>query len=186
MIDQTKIFTKQFTPTDGGYIYYPSRKSGGKFVSAGEFERLLSDWEAVAGTRGMWKNACLVALPGLALIVINSLVDLPDWSSKAAAGFSVIGISAWLFWKSLAPRRLVRGRPDIVPPRSKAQVDREVRDLVGWPIIALSLVVCSILFWGALHSPSRGPVRWAVLIGSGIVLLQYLRVAFMKFRDRLD
>lgn len=179
------FFEKQFTPADGGYIYYPSRRSGGKFLSAEEYGRLLSDWEAVAGTKGIWKAALLLISMALALAFFSTFVGLPDWTSKVASWLIVLGGLARLLWKSLAPRRLVRGRPDAVPPRSKAQVDREVRDLVGWPIIALSLVVCSILFWGALHSPSRGLVRWAVLIGSGIVLLQYLRAAFLKFRDRL-
>ena len=43
MFDSIGAFTRQFTPVDGGYLYFPSRKNGGKLVTAEEFETLVSD-----------------------------------------------------------------------------------------------------------------------------------------------
>jgi hypothetical protein len=32
MFDSIGAFTSPFTPVDGGYLYYPSRKDGGKLA----------------------------------------------------------------------------------------------------------------------------------------------------------
>ena len=62
MFDTMDAFTRQFTPVDGGYLYYPSKNDGGKLVTAEEFESLVADWQRVAGRSGRWKAVGLVAL----------------------------------------------------------------------------------------------------------------------------
>jgi hypothetical protein len=59
MFDLRAAFTKQFTPVDGGYVYYPPRGSGGKLVTLDEYESLCADWNKRVGPRGQWKVAGL-------------------------------------------------------------------------------------------------------------------------------
>jgi len=60
MFDATGAFTKQFTPFHEGYLVYPSRKTGGKLITADEYERLVGDWKRVAGKVGKWKMVGVV------------------------------------------------------------------------------------------------------------------------------
>jgi hypothetical protein len=54
MIDSHRSFAGQFTPVDGGYLYYPSRKSGGKLITTDELEELDKAWRRRVGA---WKIA---------------------------------------------------------------------------------------------------------------------------------
>src|SRR3546814_8848159 len=98
-------FNNQFTPVDGGYLYYPSKNSGGKLVTADEYEQLAAGWRKVAGRRGMWKIVGIVMLAIIFWTTISKSLSLPEWSDSIMVAASVAGISAWLLWASFAPRR---------------------------------------------------------------------------------
>lgn len=184
MFDSISAFRKQFTPVDGGYLYYPSKRDGGKLVTAEEYDQLAEGWRKVAGRRGIWKIAGIIMLAIFVWTAISKFWSLPDWSDSAMVAASVIGISAWLFWASFAPRRLVRNRPAITPPRPVAETKRQARALLNWRFIIFALLFSGIAFLGSLNAPERDFRSWAWLVGSGAMLVLYLWIAIQKFRDR--
>jgi len=184
VFDSIGAFTKQFTPVDGGYLYYPSKRDGGKFVTADEYEQLVAGWCKVADRRGIWKIVGIVVLAIFAWIAISRFWSLPDWSDSIMVAASVAGISAWLFWTSFAPRRLVRNRPAITPPRPITEVKRQARALLNWRFIIFALLFSGIAFLGSLNTPDRDFKSWAWLLGSGTMFGLYIWIAVQKFRDR--
>jgi len=184
MFDSMGAFTKQFTPIDGGYLYYPSKNGGGKLVTPDEYADLVDGWRNVAGSKGIWKSVGAVILAIVVWTVIGSFVTLPAWSDTLLTAACVGGMSAWLLRASLAPRRLVQGRPDIVPPRSRAQSRRQARALLNWRFIAFALIFSGVAFLGSLSSAERDFKLWAWLIGSGAMFALYIWLAIQKIRDR--
>ena len=55
MFDAAGAFTRQFKPVDGGYVYYPSRKAGGKLVTVDEYETMVANWQRIAELAGVGK-----------------------------------------------------------------------------------------------------------------------------------
>lgn len=184
MFDSIGAFTKQFTPIEGGYLYYPSKKGGGKLVTADEYERLTESWRKIAGPRGMWTIIGIVMLAIFVWTAISELLSLPDRSDPIIIAASVIGMSAWLLWASFAPRRLVRDRPAIAPPRPVSEARRQARALLSWRFIIFALLFSGVAFLGPFNSPDRGLGTWAWLIGSGAFFGLYIWIAIQKFRDR--
>ncbi|KRA83636.1 hypothetical protein [Altererythrobacter sp. Root672] len=184
MFDSIGAFTKQFTPVDGGYLYYPTKRDGGKLVTAEEYEQLAEGWCKVAGRRGTWTIAGVVMLAIFVWTAVSQFLSLPDWSDSVLVAACVIGISAWLFWASFAPRRLVRDRPSITPPRPITEMKRQARALLSRRLIIFVLFFSGIAFLGSLSSPNRDLKSWACLLGSGAMFGGYIWVAIMKLRDR--
>ena len=184
MFDSTGRFTKQFTPVEGGYLFYPSKKDGGKIVTVAEYEQLTDGWRKVAGRRGMCMSVGVVVLTILIWSTISAFVSLPDWSDNIFVAALGMGIPANLLWASFAPRRLVRDRLSIPPPRPTSEVKRHVRALLNWRLVIFSLLFTGIIFIGSLNSTERDIESWAWLIGSGTLFVVYVWIAIQKFRDR--
>ncbi|WP_311270034.1 hypothetical protein [Sphingobium sp. WCS2017Hpa-17] len=184
VFDSIGAFNNQFTPVDGGYLYYPSKNSGGKLVTPDEYEQLAAGWHKVAGRRGMWKVAGIVMLAIVFWTAISKPLSLPEWSDSIMVAASVAGISAWLLWASFAPRRLVRDRPAITPPRPVSEAKRQARALLNWRFITFALLLSGIAFFGSLNAPERDFKSWAWLIGSGAMFGLYIWIGIRKFRDR--
>jgi hypothetical protein len=184
MFDSSDAFTRQFTPTAGGYLYYPSARAGGKLVTPEECERLVRDWQHVAGRRGRWKTAGLVLGAVLLWTVASEALALPEWTGWLMIAGCVAFISASYFWASFAPRRLVRDRPDIAPPRPLSEAGREVRAMVNWRVIAFALLLSGAALFATLSSPERSAGWWAWLIGSGALFASYVWIAVRKVLDR--
>ncbi len=96
MFDPVGAFTKQFTPVDGGYLYYPSLKSGAKLVTAEEFHALVNGWQRVAGRGGRWKFVGVVSLSILAWTIVSIMFVLPNWTGGVFSAAIAIAISAWI------------------------------------------------------------------------------------------
>ena len=186
MFDATRAFTRQFKPVDGGYVYYPSRKAGGKLVSVDEYEMLVADWQRIAGTRGHWKTVGLLFLAILLWTLASTALALPEWSNWIIILATVAGLSGWLLWASLAPSRLVSQRPDFVPPRPASAARREARAALNWPFILFALLPSGAAFVATVSSSDRSLSWLAWLIGSGAFFAGYLWIAFQKLRDRQD
>jgi hypothetical protein len=184
VFDSIGAFAKQFTPTVGGYLYYPSKKCGGKLITADEYEQLTESWRKVAGRRGMWTVVGIVMLAICVWTAISELLSLPDWSDSIIIAASVIGIPAWLLWASFAPRRLVRNRSAIAPPRPVPEARRQARALLNWRFIIFALLFSGVAFLGWFNSPERDLKTWGWLIGSGAFFSLYIWIAIQKFRDR--
>lgn len=184
MFDAIGAFNKQFTPTEGGYLYYPSRKSGGKLVTAEEFEKLAADWERTAGRSGQWKIAGIVIVLIIVFTLVAEFVDLPDWVDTICTLGIVVGVSGRFLWAGFAPWRLVKDRAAVTQPRSMSQTRRAVRDLLNWPFIIFATLFSGTIFVSNLSVAERTVVSWLWLVGSGLILGVYLWVACQKLRDR--
>jgi hypothetical protein len=147
MFDATGAFTRQFKPIEGGYVYYPSRKAGGKLVTYDEYERLVAAWQKVAGRRGQLKIVGVLIAFILLWTIVSQALTLPDWTEWVMIAVCVLCILIWFFWASFAPRRLASGRPDITQPRSLPEAKREARALLNWRFV---LAICDF----------RAAVQW--------------------------
>ena len=184
MFDAVGAFTKQFTPVDGGYLYYPSGKSGGKLVTSQEYELLRTDWERVAGKAGRWKTVGAIFLAIIVWMIVSETLALPEWSQGLFVGCCGIALSAWLLRASFSPRRLVRNRPEIAPPRARSQARKEARALLTWRFIGIGLVLSGVVFASMLTYPERSLNWWAWAIGSGGMFVAYIWILVAKLRDR--
>lgn len=183
MFDPMGTFTKQFTPVEGGYLYYPSRKSGGKLVTADELTRLASDWQRIVGRRGQWKTVGSVVLAIMLWTIVSRSLALADWTDQIITIGVVAALSGWLLWASFAPRRLVKDRPVIAPPRPTSQARREARAVLNWPFVIFAILMSGGIFVGSFGSSDRTLAWWAWVIGSGVMLVSYLWIAFRKVTD---
>lgn len=183
MFDVTSAFTKQFTPIDGGYVYYPSQRAGGKLVTAEEYQKLVADWHRVAGINGQWKTVGLTFLVILLWVFASQSLGLPESAEWIMIACFVAALIGWTVWHSFAPRRLVKGRPDIAPPRAISEVKRAVRATVSWPLIAAVVALSAVVFFSTLALPTASPMWWVWLVGSGLMLGLYLWLALQKLWD---
>ena len=183
MFDPIGVFTRQFTPVEGGYLYYPSRKAGGKLVTHDEYERLVTDWQRVAGRRGQWKVAGVAFGFILLWAIATQALALPDWTEWMMIAFCVSSISGWFLWTGSAPRRLVSGRPDITPPRPSSEARREARALLNWRFVIFALLFSGVALFGTLSSPDQTLSWWAWLFGSGTLFGAYVWIALQKVMD---
>ena len=184
MFNAVEAFKRQFTPVEGGYVYYPSVWHGGKLVTAEEYERLLANWKGIAGTRAIWKIAIFFVLASSVLVMLSELLSLPRWSEWLIMVAGAAGVCGWLCWVALAPYRLVKGRPDFAPPRSRSEARREARTMLGWPLVCSVVFFSGLAFVGSLLSSDRTASGWAWLVGSGLFFGAYSWIAFEKLRDR--
>ncbi len=180
MFDQMNVFNRQFTPVEGGYLYYPSSKSGGKLITEDEYEKLASDWKKAFGWHGVWRVLGIVILVSVFFLFLKRWLDLPDWVDHFALYGNAVALFGWYQWAAFAPRRLVRDRPAIAPLRSVSQARREARAMIEWSFLIVVILVCGAFFVGGLNATDRS---WVWIGGSGITLILYLWVAFRKFAD---
>jgi hypothetical protein len=184
MFDPVGTFAKQFTPFENGYIYYPSRNSGGKFVTSVEFEKLISDWREIFGTKAIWKMAGLAMLTILVFTIISQIVELPTWVIQVVNWGILLAIVARIIRGGLSARRLVRDRPPITPPRSISEARREARAALPWSMIIVVSSLSGLIFFAQLLYPEPTMSSWAWRIGSGLMLAAYLWIGWGKLRDR--
>lgn len=184
MPDPESSFSKQFVPFEDGYLYYPGRKSGGKFVSEDEYAQLLAQWEAVAGRKGLWKTSFVIMGCVLVALAVLAIFDGPDWLRTVFTYLAVAALVARYFWFAMAPRRLVNGRPDAAPPRSAAANKRAARSMISWTTIIWAFIVCAALFVAGLSAHPKSLAVWIWIAGSGAMGALYIWVAIMKYRDR--
>lgn len=183
MIDPVEAFAKQFTKVDGGYLHYSSHKSGGKLVTTDEYDKLIADWKYVNGRKGGWKIFAVVILVVIIWTTLSSIVALPRWANWLLILGCVAALLGRLLWVSLAPRRLVRDRPNIAPPRDISQARREARAIVNWPLVMFALIASGGTFFRHLISPEETWAWWAWTVGSGLMLGAYLWTALQKILD---
>jgi hypothetical protein len=180
MFDRVSAFTSQFTPTDDGYLYYPSREQGGRLVTKDEFETLVAEWTRRTNP---WKLASAIAIGILLWTFASTALDLPEWANTEFMGVSVAALAGWSFWAAYAPRRFLKDRAEVVPPRSLADARRQARSALNWPFVLFFLIASGAVFAGKLSSPEPTLGWWAWVVGSGLMFLAYLWIAILKFRD---
>lgn len=184
MFDTIGAFKKQFTRVDGGYVFYPSRRAGGKAITAEEYDRLISQWERVAGRAGRWKAVGVAAAAIVLWTFVSQALSLPAWANSLLIAAIVVALSAWLLWASTAPRRLVRGRAPVTPPRPPAEARRAARAALNWSFILFVLLFSGGTFISTIQETQRSPETWAWLVGSGLMFSAYVWIGFRKLVDR--
>lgn len=185
MFDTIGAFKKQFTRVEGGYLVYPSRRIGGKLVTDEEYDLLVEGWERVAGRSGRWKSIG-VAVAAIALwTLLSDVFSVPKWGDSLFVAAIVAGISSWLLWASTKPRRLVKDRPPITPPRAATEARREARAALSWPFVVFALVLSGAAFFGSVAAHERSLGAWVWLFSSGVMLGLYVWIAIKKLTDRL-
>lgn len=183
MLDPVEFFENQFTPVEGGYLFYASRKAGGKVVTPDEFERLSADWRRVAGRRGQLKGAGLVFLAIALWMITSRTLALPEVADTfVTAGIAAATIGRFM-WAGFAPARLVRARVAVTPPRPSSQARHEARKVMTWPFVVSIILASAVTFFGNLLAPAPAVSWWAWQIGSGLMLGSYLWIAIQKLRD---
>lgn len=186
MFNAVGAFKKQFTRVEGGYLVYPSRRAGGKLVSDEEYEQLVAGWERVAGRGGRWKAVGVIVAVITVWTLLSDWLAVPEWADALIITIVVIVISGWAIWASMAPRRLVRDRASVTPPRPVGEAQREARAALSWPVIAVALLIFGAAFFGSVTAAEHTLGTWAWLIGSGVVLGLYLWIGFKKLKDGRD
>ena len=91
MFDPVGAFSKQFIPVEDGYLYYVSRKEGGKLVKPAEYETLIENWTAVAGGSGRWK---VIALMMIAIALWTLVSHTFGFSERADQAFIALVVAA--------------------------------------------------------------------------------------------
>ena len=186
MFNAVGAFKKQFTRVEGGYLVYPSRKAGGKPVSDEEYEQLVAGWERIAGRAGGWKTVGVIVAVITVWTLLSDWFAAPEWTDALIITIVVIIISGWVIWASMAPRRFVKDRAPVTPPRPAGEARREARAMLGWRFIAFALLIFGAAFFGSVTAAEYTLGNWAWLIGSGVMLGLYLWIGFRKLMDGGD
>ena len=184
MFDSIGSFTRMFVPFEDGYLYYSSRKSGGKFVTRAEFDTLVADWRRIAGPVGTLKSAGVVFAAIALSVLVSAYFDLPEWLGGAATVAMTIPFVAWIMWHAFAPYRLLRDRKPVTPPRPRAEAMRAVRAMLSWRMVIGAGLISGVIFLVILTHPAHEISWWAWLVGSGAMSGVYGWVGWKKLRDR--
>ena len=104
MFDPVEAFRKQFTPVEGGFLYFPTGSSGGKLVTNDEYAVLEAGWVRAAGTRGQIEIAVVMVIAVFGWVTIEDYAALPGWASNVFLIGMVVLVMARFFWASRAPR----------------------------------------------------------------------------------
>ena len=178
-----KLFEKLFTAVDGGYIYYPSTKSGGKFVTSGEYHHLVARWSKIASAYSLLKTVGIILL---VLFLWTSLIEfarIPSWTIYVFAIMIAIGLSNWLRWECQAPRRLVKNRPEVAPPRTPAEI-KDLRQAglaaYSWWLVAFILIYSGGAFVACMKSADGSLHSWLWIAGSATLFAVYVWLAIRK------
>jgi hypothetical protein len=188
-LDPSAMFARRFERVEGGYLYYPSGKGGGKFVTPAEYETFVKDYRRWVGGRFrpglmLWTLiGSAVAITGFAMVA-GLFEDALNVLTVAA----VVAVVGKLLWVYSAPYRALRRLPDATPPRSKADRARATRAMMPWPLLIFMSFVA--LFWFLVgiavlidgRTPSFGIVVWTLVWAA--VLVSLGRTAVQKYQDR--
>ncbi len=178
-------FDKQFTPIEGGYLYYPSAWKGAKLVTVEEYKQLIAAWKRATSVRAM---SLIVGAGILGVVLMGFLAGdaaNPTWTTMIFPLIWMVGMSAWFLRSSLAPWYLVKNRPYVSEPRPRSEVWRQNRAMQSWPALGLFFVISAKGLFDALQGkeilfPASVATAWW-----SFMLAAFTLVSVLKFRDRL-
>ncbi len=179
MIDAVRFFTAQFEPVEGGFLYYSSSKKGGKFVSQAEYECLVEGWKSATGGKRFWIMMAGFFAAIVALSTAEDMYGLSALASRASTIVLVCLVVLYLFWESFAPRRLVKNRPEIAPPRSEEENRDLARKSVPWTLVPSFLLLSGVALCFKLYEGPETWADWAWIAGLACLFFLYLRLAVM-------
>ncbi|MFQ5348204.1 MAG: hypothetical protein ACE5ED_10235 [Rhodothalassiaceae bacterium] len=182
MPDALALLRRSFVPHDDGYLFYPTRWSGGRFVIKAEFDRMTACWERALGRRALWLLAGFAFLVLLLWSLVAPALEPPAWMEDALTSGLVAVIFGRILWVTTLPWRLVRGRPAIAPPRPAAGMRREMLGVFGWRIVILTLIMTGGLFARTLAAEGNGFGHWLAVAGSAFLFGLSLNLLVHKLR----
>lgn len=184
MFNSAKMYERIFVHTEGGFLFYPSKWSGGYFLTHEERDRLVADWARIAGFGGTLK---LVGVAILAYTLAMAASLALGVEEQAEPYFSLvfgIALCAYMLWKLSAAYRLVRGREPVMPPRTAEENRKAIGRLIPLPMLlfvfaGFSFSSVSLLCVGLNGSWLAGLVG-ALLAWSAYA---YLRIILTRLRS---
>lgn len=179
----TRRFAKLFVPYEDGYLYYPSAKSGGKFVSEPEYQIMLSEVERAAGTKGIMVSVLAVLLMISAAVIAEKVWHLGEWVEQVAIWAAVAFVGIRLARAFFLPRRMLSNRPAIVPPLAPGQSRKIARSMLPWTMVIPVFLGSSIVFVANLLIAPVTLGGWMVFLGAGAMSAGYGWVAIQKLKD---
>lgn len=177
-------FARQFEPFGEDYLYFPTKRSGGRLVTAAEHQQLVDSWRATAGSGGIWKLTGIGVAVLFVWVFTEDYFHPPEWTNDALIWFLVAAISARFAWAAGAPRRLVRGRTEVAPPRTLAESRRVINSMIPWQLIALVVVAAGNVFFDTLWEQDKSVQDWLVTLISGGFFAVYSWIGIQKYRER--
>jgi hypothetical protein len=183
MFGAEKIFRRQFTPHEGGYLFYPFVWSRGYLVTEEEFQKLCQDRKRSLGLSGMLRLWALA----LVLIIVCAAVAIfleDERLLNAGSIASALAILAVVLWRSTTAIRLVRGRQPVAPTRNRIERERHSARVVGWPMmLVVFLLSVWFLFLSAILAYASPLIGVPILALFGFAFLRNTQVAWRKYAE---
>jgi hypothetical protein len=132
----------------------------------------------------MWKAVGIIFLTVLVWTTLMANISLPNWTSGIFSTLTTIAMVIWFGWAGLAPRRLVRNRPEVAPPRPIAKARRDARAALNWRFILFALAISGAALFLHISSSDRSAGSWMWIIGSGTMFAVYLWIGYRKLTDK--
>lgn len=183
MFNLIEVYKSQFQPYEDGYIYYPVAKSGGKFVTAEEYDAIINHYESKFAWRPYTLLLFSFTIVVIAIIFLVHYLNLSEAIMYILLSLTMVALFGYIYWYSRAGHRLVKNKADIMPPRSKTQVMKDGRKAISWSLIIFLLIVCGLWFFIAWTESDRGTSTWIRIVIFGTSILIYLWVAYKKYYD---
>lgn len=186
MFNTVATYERLFTPTEGGYLFYPWVWSGGYLITNEEYDRLVADWRlANSWSLRIKLGLAMVAAMVAGVIIIFVTGAPPEISSNVLAGVIALGLTGHLLWRLSAVYRLIIGRKPVVGRRSRDASRAQVASMMSWPMLlwitfGISLGSAFLLFF-ALRGSWLAGILGIVFAISGY---QYWRIVMSKWKAR--
>lgn len=183
MFNLVDMYKRQFHPHEDGYIFYPNRKGGGKFVTTAEYDAIMEQYASKFSWRPVAFMVFLFTFSNIVMIMLVGYLNLTQTIMYILLTFAIIILLGWTIWHSWAGHRMVKHKADIAPPRSWEQVQKDGRKSLGWPFILFLLFISIFIFIKAWIDPDRNILIWGQIVIFGVLIPVYLRMAYKKYRD---
>ncbi len=155
MYNPARSYEHLFVPTDGGYIFYPSKRHGGHLITVEEHDSLVAEWGKFVGLWGTLKFAGAALIAFVTLYFASPALGLSAETESIFELAIIVALFAFAVWKFSAPHRLVRGRTPVVPPRSAKERRQAIRQFTSLPAlifaVAILLGISALMFWSGLQ-----------------------------------
>ena len=138
------LFETQFEPHDGGYVFYPTVWSGGRPVSAAEFDAMRRQNARITAFIHSWRGLVLLMAGTVGFSLASGALDPSRVHHVLAVTAFIMAVTLGSIWGPwLAPARIVRGRKAVKPARDRRvrlEAQREVRAAMRGPSLVFAAI----------------------------------------------
>jgi hypothetical protein len=175
-------FLRQFEPNDDNYLYRKGMSGPPVSVSAAERNAFIETFRR----QDKWLNRGFIgSMIGISII----FAILPDNVDRNGTMALVVAVATGLFmfsWLKIhhAPMRLLRSRPTVGPPPSRAELRKITDDVVPWWFVPLVLLFSVPLASKLLETGLTLSVDSLLGLVGVVGTISSLQLAFRKWRSR--